>query len=287
MSQASLETASQVHLPYFDRILEALQTGDPTITQAFGTHVHWGYWDHTARADGSVADFANAQRRLAWQVVRAADVSDGSAVLDVGCGFGGTLADVNERYGGLDLVGLNIDPRQLERARRLVVPRPGNRVRFVAGDACALPFADGCFDTVLVVEAIFHFADRARFLCEARRVLRPGGRLALCDFVPRFVIPAVWDFFERRFKPVVNRLYGPSDMRCTLTDYRRLARRADLRLVVRRDITEGTRPTYPVLGPLVRRIAPYPDEAEQVIRRVEFTTRLGLLRYLVLAFAPG
>src|SRR5438034_5931485 len=43
-------------------------------------------------------------------------------------------------------------------------------------DACALPFPDASFDRVLAVECIFHFPSRLRFLKEAARVLKPGGR---------------------------------------------------------------------------------------------------------------
>jgi ubiquinone/menaquinone biosynthesis C-methylase UbiE len=274
-------------LPYFDRILDALHAGDAEVTRAFGAHIHWGFWDDVRRADGSVDDFALAEARLARQVIHAGGVRDGTTVLDVGCGFGGTLAEIDAHCDGMNLVGLNIDARQLDRARSQVVARPGNRVEFVTGDAGALPFADASFDVVLCVEAIFHFPSRQRFFAEARRVLRPGGRLALCDFVPRRIVPWLWDRFDRRFKPIVTRMYGPSDMRCTPADYRRLARGAGLRLVVQRDITAGTWPTYEVLRPLVRKIAPHPDEAEDVIRRVQFTTRIGLLRYLVLAFTPS
>jgi SAM-dependent methyltransferase len=275
-----------VNLPYFDCILERLRNGDVEVAEAFARDVHWGFWDDTARADGSLSDFAQAAARMSRQVVAAGGVCDGQHVLDVGCGFGGMLADLNQRFDGMDLVGLNIDPRQLERARRdpKLAPRGGNRISLLTGEACRLPFAAASFDVVLCVEAVFHFPSRDQFLQEVRRVLCPGGRLALSDFVPRLVIPFIWDYFDRRFKPVVTRLYGPSDMRSTVTHYRRLARRAGIELSRAQDITPHTLPSYRVLRTLVRRIAPDPDGAEQVIRRVEFTTRLGLLRYLILVF---
>ena len=276
----------QVDLPYFDRILESLRNGDIEVAEAFSRYVHWGFWDDTSRADGSLHDFAQAAERMSQKVIEAANVCSGQRVLDVGCGFGGTLADLNQRFDGMDLVGLNIDPRQLEQARRdpALTARGGNRVSLLTGDACCLPFAAASFDVVLCVEAVFHFPGRDKFLNDVRRVLRPGGRLALSDFVPRFVIPWLWDYFDRRFKPVVTRLYGASDMRCTVHDYRWLACHAELELTRVDDVTHNTLPSYQVLRPLVRRIAPDPEGAEEVIRRVEFTTRMGLLRYLILIF---
>ncbi|HYT91442.1 MAG TPA: methyltransferase domain-containing protein [Gemmataceae bacterium] len=268
-----------IPLPYFDHILARLEAGDPLVSAAFGRHVHWGCWADPRAADGTVADFAAAAERLALWVARAANVAAGQRVLDVGCGFGGTLAALAERCRGLTLCGLNIDRRQLHRARQLLPPDTA----LVAGDACRLPFADASFDAVLCVEAIFHFPERQRFFQEARRVLRPRGWLALSDFVPRLVVPLLWDFFEARFKPKAVRLYGPSDMRCTVSDYRRLARRAGFEPLRVRDVTANTLPSYAVLRPLVARMAPHLPEAEEVIRRVERTSRLGLLRYVIIS----
>ena len=140
-----------VRLPYFDRILQRLQEGDAEVAEAFGRHVRWGYWDQPEQADGTLTDFARAAGRLGQRVCRAAHVGDGQRILDVGCGFGGTLLDLNERFTDLDLYGLNIDTRQLARAQSLLTPRSGNRITLVAGDACRLPFADAQFDVVLCV----------------------------------------------------------------------------------------------------------------------------------------
>jgi len=59
-------------------------------------------------------------------------------------------------------------------------PDPG-RISVVQGDAQALPFADTSYDVVILFEAIYYLPDAARFVAEARRVLRPGGTLLICS----------------------------------------------------------------------------------------------------------
>ena len=150
-------TNPNINLPYFDLLLEEFGKENPEALEAFGRHVHWGYWDYPAAADGSISDFALAAERLCRRVCDAGKVGNGQRILDCGCGFGGTIASLNERFSDLQLVGLNIDDRQLDRAREQVQPQNNNQIEFIQGNACELPFEDNSFDVVLAVECIFHF----------------------------------------------------------------------------------------------------------------------------------
>lgn len=99
-------------------------------------------------------------------------------ILDVACGPGATTAWLAGRHPGADLVGVDLSEGGLARARERVPA-----ARFLPMDAGALDFPDGSFDLVVCVEAACHFPSRARFLAEARRVLRPGGHLAVADLL--------------------------------------------------------------------------------------------------------
>ena len=124
--------STPISLPYFDILLQTLDTGIGELDDAFGRHVHWGYWADPSRANGTSRDFAQAAEALSRKVYQAAGAHNGQTYLDAGCGFGGTLASLNENFQDMDLTGLNIDPRQIARAEKKVQARPGNRLRFVA-----------------------------------------------------------------------------------------------------------------------------------------------------------
>jgi len=75
-------------------------------------------------------------------------------------------------------------------------PQPGGPVRFVAGDALRLPFADQAFDAVTISFGLRNVADLGTALTEMRRVTRPGGRLVICEF-GHLQPPALNAFYER------------------------------------------------------------------------------------------
>ena len=116
-------------------------------------------------------------------LISQAELSDGMRVLEIGCGTGNVTIRAKRAHPLVELVGSDPDPLALGRARRKAAALDG--LRFEEAYAQDLPYADGEFDRVLS-SAMFHHlrADvKERALAEVFRVLRPGGRLHLVDFV--------------------------------------------------------------------------------------------------------
>jgi arsenite methyltransferase len=104
-------------------------------------------------------------------------------LLDVGSGDGSTVLLAAGEH-GCNAVGVEYGTGAVEDARGRAEERGlGDRVRFVAGDAAALPFPDGAFEAVTSECSLCTFADKEQAVGEMRRVLVPGGRLALSDVI--------------------------------------------------------------------------------------------------------
>ena len=100
-------------------------------------------------------------------------------VLEVAVGTGLNLPHYPA---GTTVTGLDLSPEMLEIARQRL-GEIGRDVTLKEGDAHALPFADGSFDTVVCTYALCNIPDPNRALSEMKRVLRPGGKLILVDHI--------------------------------------------------------------------------------------------------------
>ena len=114
-------------------------------------------------------------------MVDAASLRGGERVLDVGPGTGHTAVAFAPHVA--EVVGIDLTPAMLEQARGVAAAAGAENIRFVEGDAMALPHGDASFDVVTCRVCAHHFADPAAALHEAARVLGPGGRLILVDTV--------------------------------------------------------------------------------------------------------
>lgn len=273
---------STFRLPYFDFLIEQLEQGNSDAEKAFGRHVHWGYWEKPEEARRTTEDFSQAAETLCRMVCDAAGVGKDLRICDVGCGFGGTIASLNERFSSLELVGVNIDRRQLNRARKKVKAASQNKIEFVNGDACHLPFKDSSFDVVLAVECIFHFPDRELFFKEASRVLKPGGRLSLSDFVPSSRAPD--GLMAGLFEKFVSLFYGRTSDKYTREGYRKLAHDNGFSSLVEKNITKETMPTYPVLLDILKKCRPFSITPRLATLLIKWAHQSGQTRYEILSY---
>jgi SAM-dependent methyltransferase len=108
-------------------------------------------------------------------------VGPGERLLDIASGNGdSSLLAARER--GCVVTGIDFgDAAVIDAGRAAAAAGVGDRVAFRVGDAEALPFVDESFDAVLCECSLCTFPDKRRALAEVRRVLRPGGRVAIAD----------------------------------------------------------------------------------------------------------
>jgi len=135
-------------------------------------------------------------RRLAVEAV----VQPGDRVLDACCGTG-DLAIAAEREGG-HVTGLDFSPAMLERARR-----KSTTIEWVEGDMLALPFEDAFFEAATVGFGVRNVVDLERGVAELRRVLRPGGRLAILEITqPRGILRPFFSLWFDRIVPLLGKV---------------------------------------------------------------------------------
>ena len=119
------------------------------------------------------------QRRI---VREALALKPGEDVLDIGSGPGLLVSEMAAQVGpGGSVQGVDPSPSMLTLAKRRELAAGSSPVAFVRGDAAVLPFADESFDAAVTTQVYEYVADIVAAIAEARRVLRPGGRLLVLD----------------------------------------------------------------------------------------------------------
>jgi demethylmenaquinone methyltransferase / 2-methoxy-6-polyprenyl-1,4-benzoquinol methylase len=143
--------------------------------------------------------FSMGQDR-AWRqaAARATRLAAGEVAADVACGTGALTRELAALAPGATVVGLDFSLEMLRRA---------GHGRFAAGDAIQLPLADASVDGVTIAFGLRNLPEPGQGLLEFRRVLRPGGRLVVCEFSTP-VVPVLRGVYRRyltRLMPVAAR----------------------------------------------------------------------------------
>jgi len=151
--------------------------------------------------------FLSLGRDIAWRrstarALREVLARPGSVAVDVCCGTG-DLSAALARYSAGVVIGTDFCHPMLCRARGKFLSSRG--VFFLEADTLALPFLDASLDVVSVAFGFRNLADYARGLEEMRRVLRPGGHLAILEF-SRVQGPILGPLFRFYFHRILPRL---------------------------------------------------------------------------------
>ncbi|CAN94295.1 MULTISPECIES: SAM-dependent methyltransferase [Sorangium] len=169
LSLLVLPSKNRAHILY-----EIMSTGN--LLNEKSLFLNYGYWRDSPETLDAACE------AMAKLVAETARVSRGDRVLDVGFGFGDQDMYWMKHFEPRQIVGLNVTEMQVDIARRRVAERGlSDRIDLRVGSATEIGFEPASFDKVLAVECAFHFQTRERFLEEAFRVLRPGGRIAMAD----------------------------------------------------------------------------------------------------------
>ncbi len=136
---------------------------------------------------------------VAGQLVKFAGIVPGESVLDVGTGTG--VVAVTAARAGARVTGLDLTPQLLEEARENARIAGTDEIVWTEGDAEHLPYPDASFDVVL--SQFGHmFAPRPDVaIAQMRRVLKPGGRIALATWPPEHFVGRMFAFVARHSPP--------------------------------------------------------------------------------------
>jgi ubiquinone/menaquinone biosynthesis C-methylase UbiE len=128
-----------------------------------------------------IDEFHSRRRAATTELAQLLSPKPGDRVIDIGSGLGGParyLAAVH----GCHVTGVDLTPEFVATATELTrLTKLSDRVAFRQGSALDLPFADASFDLAWSQNVAMNIADRPRYYAEMRRVLKPGGRLAIQD----------------------------------------------------------------------------------------------------------
>jgi ubiquinone/menaquinone biosynthesis C-methylase UbiE len=140
------------------------------------------------------------------KIIRWGRISSSAKVLDIGCGTGRLIIPLQQMT-QTEVYGLDLSAEMLAQAQG---KEGAEVIRWILGDAQALPFPDRFFDCTFMCLVLHHIEDKARAISEMYRVLKPGGRSLIWttshhqikDSLLNEFFPSLQKIDLRRFPPI-------------------------------------------------------------------------------------
>jgi cyclopropane fatty-acyl-phospholipid synthase-like methyltransferase len=215
---------------HYDRVIRAWQ-------YLLGEDFHYGYFRHESESLDA------ATRNLTTLMAERGSFGRDMSVLDVGCGIGNPACFLAEEY-GCRVTGISTSPAGVEHAQLRGEARGySDRVSFTVADGMNNGLPAGTFDRIWVLESSHLMPRKEALLAECARVMRRGGRLALCDVMLKRDVPLGEVLSRAKDFVHLNYAFGRAKME-TLDTYQRLAKLTGLRVVESTDISQETFPTF-------------------------------------------
>ncbi|KAF4985401.1 hypothetical protein FDECE_16577 [Fusarium decemcellulare] len=298
-----------------DRIKLHYDLASDYYLSLWGEHIHHGYWPTPESQATQTKE--EAQANLIQLLLNTSKLPANSAVLDVGCGIGGTSRYLASKH-GCTVTGITISSKQVEIANRLTKaavedgidssstgsPDDGSavqlgtgKVQFIELDAEKMGefFVNQkeSFDAVWISEALSHFPNKALFFENVIKVLKPGGKLVLADWFKAEDLDEAT--FINDIKPIEDGMLLPP--LCTQQGYVDLAKQAGLEIFSEpKDISQEVRKTWDITWSLVQNPSLWAFAFTQGRDGIAFLQSFramrrgyanGTFRYSVMAFSKG
>ena len=138
--------------------------------------LHYGYWD------SSTKNFHEALLNINKILAAKTEISKHHKVLDAGCGIGGSSLWLAKNI-GCNVTGISLSAKQVQTANDLAKNENLQSLAvFEQQDFTATKYAAESFDIIWAIESVCHASDKSKFINEAYRLLKKGGKLILADF---------------------------------------------------------------------------------------------------------
>ena len=212
---------------------------DAFYRRFWGTGLHHGYWITGKESRDEAVD------NLTRLVAERAELDRGASVCDLGCGYGTVALSLSREFGA-KVTGLTVSEKQYVHARTL--SGGSDRMKFYLRDALDSGLPGGSYDAVIAIESTEHIGDKARFLTEAARLLRSGGRCVVAAWLSR-EHPNAW---EKRYLLEPICVEGRLPSMASALEFRAMFAAAGLREITFSDLTRSVKKTWVICA---RRVA--------------------------------